>query len=588
MSNGNERKILVIADSLEEAQNDFGRQFDPNSAKLLKDPLNSLIQSSPDEINGVFIANSQVGKAFDLHRLAREHVVFNLLPVGIAVVDIDSKILWCNKQLQVWCKENSETDSLDDSILQNVDESGEWQMGTLFYKSFGNPTILGPDYCPFHTVRTTSQPTKTDLRTGKNTYYQMEVTPFPSFGWSEGQLIVVVQEVSDLKISEQRFDSLLKVGAELADLTPDQLRDMTLEDRIELLKVNIIRYTEELLDYNVIEIRLLAEGGKLKPLLASGMDVDAMNRELCANATGNGVTGYVAAKGKSYRCEDATEDQLYLQGVEGAKSSVTVPLIYLDKVIGTFNIESFEPRAFTDKDLRFIEIFARDVAVAIHTLDLLSAEKAGTAAASVEAIHSAVALPIDQILNAAVFVLDQHADLEPELKDQLRGIQSRARAIKSVIQRIGEKMTPAQAHPFPPANKYPLLNGSKILVVDSDESVLIAANEMLSRYGSIVESAPAGEQAILMVKNTHYDAIISDIKLSDFSGHQLLLRLKTIMDVSSIPLILMQGFGYDPGHVIVNAKKEGVDSFIFKPLILDQLLSHVEKVIGRNRPVPPL
>ena len=585
MSNENEKKLLVIANSLEEAQVDFGRQFDPDSAELLKDPLNSLAQSLPDDIRGVFIASSQVGKAFDLNRLAREHVVFNLLPVGIAVIDKNSKILWCNRQLQIWFKDNTETDSSDDNASQNFDESVDQQTENLFYKAFGNPAILGPDFCPFHTVRTTLLPTKTDLKTGKNTYYQMDVAPFHTFGWCEGQLIVVVQEVSDLKISEQRFDSLLKVGGELADLTPDQLQDMTPEDRIELLKVNIIRYTEELLDYNVIEIRLLTEGGKLEPLLASGMDMDAMNRDLYANATGNGVTGYVAAKGISYLCEDATEDQLYLKGVEGAKSSVTVPLIYLDKVIGTFNIESFEPRAFTAKDLRFIEIFARDVTVAIHTLDLLSAEKAGTVAASVEAIHRAVALPIDQILNAAVLVLDQHPDLEPKLKDQLVGIQSRAREIKLMIQQIGAEMTPAQAHPFPPP--HPLLNGSKILVVDSDESVLIAANEILSRYGATVESAPAGEQAILMVKNTHYDVIISDIALPDCSWQQLLLKLKAIMNVSPIPLALMKGYGYDPGHVIQNAKNEGVDSFLYKPFILNQLLPNVEKIISRNRPVSP-
>ena len=39
-------------------------------------------------------------------------------------------------------------------------------------------------------------------------------------------------------------------------------------------------------------------------------------------------------------------------------------LILHDQVIGTFNVESPEPRAFTESDLMFLEIFTRDVAVA--------------------------------------------------------------------------------------------------------------------------------------------------------------------------------------------------------------------------------
>ena len=46
-----------------------------------------------------------------------------------------------------------------------------------------------------------------------------------------------------------------------------------------------------------------------------------------------------------------------LEGCRGAKSSLTVPLVLHDEVIGTFNVESPEPRAFTESDLQFLEIF---------------------------------------------------------------------------------------------------------------------------------------------------------------------------------------------------------------------------------------
>ena len=62
-----------------------------------------------------------------------------------------------------------------------------------------------------------------------------------------------------------------------------------------------------------------------------------------------------------------------------------MPLIYLDQVIGTFNVESPSPNAFGEEDLQFTEIFSRELAAAIHTLELLVAEKRSTASQSVEA-----------------------------------------------------------------------------------------------------------------------------------------------------------------------------------------------------------
>ena len=141
----------------------------------------------------------------------------------------------------------------------------------------------------------------------------------------------------------------------------------------------------------------MPKADRIQTFVGLGMTPEAAGRELRAETTGNGVTGFVAATGKSYLCEDTSEDPLYLEGAKGARSSLTVPVMLHDTVTGTLNVESPEPRAFSESDLQFLEIFARDVAIALNTLELLAAEKASTAAASVEAIHSAVALPVDDI-----------------------------------------------------------------------------------------------------------------------------------------------------------------------------------------------
>jgi CheY-like chemotaxis protein len=308
---------------------------------------------------------------------------------------------------------------------------------------------------------------------------------------------------------------------------------------------------------------------------------------LYASPQGNGVTGFVAATGKSYLCEDTSEDPLYLEGARDARSSLTVPLTLHDQVIGTFNVESPEPRAFGESDLQFLEIFTRDVAVALNTLELLAAEKASTAAESVEAIHGAVALPVDDILNDAVNVMECYIGHEPDVVERLQRILRNARDIKQVIQKVGQRMAPLPAQPQTLQDELrPALTACHVLVVDADESVRSAAHALLERYGCIVETAHDGKEAIFMVRNLgsgqRYDAIIADIRLPDMSGYDLLVELQEMM--THVPLVLMTGFGYDPGHSIVKARRAGLRAVLYKPFRLDQLLETVQSIYTAGVP----
>src|SRR6185436_15160355 len=95
-------------------------------------------------------------------------------------------------------------------------------------------------------------------------------------------------------------------------------------------------------------------------------------------AEGHGISGYVAATGRSYVCFDTEKDELFLPGLAGARSSVTVPLRLHDKVIGTFDVESQQVAAFGEDDRQFAEIFGRYIAMALHMLDLLVVERSQT------------------------------------------------------------------------------------------------------------------------------------------------------------------------------------------------------------------
>ena len=136
--------------------------------------------------------------------------------------------------------------------------------------------------------------------------------------WANGErparhLIVTIRDVTHEIHQQQKLAAIHQAGMELADLTPDELFQMAVDDRIELLKSNILHFTRDLLHFDVVEIRLLdPKTNRLEPLLAVGMEPEAAARVLYAQPQNNGVTGFVAATGKSYLCEDTTEDPLYL------------------------------------------------------------------------------------------------------------------------------------------------------------------------------------------------------------------------------------------------------------------------------------
>jgi CheY-like chemotaxis protein/PAS domain-containing protein len=532
-------------------------------------PMRALALLRRGDFAGLYVGSSHLADAVQLGRLLQNERILEGMPDGVALLDRENSIVWANERLRQWC-------GRDDMA------------GTNFYSVFGAPEILGPDFCPFHTALATGRASNSTLRADDNKYFEVHAAPIHEIEASTRFLIVTVRDVSAQMHQQQKLQAIHRAGVELADLTPEEVFHMELEERRELLKANILHYTKDLLNFEVMEVRLLRDSGELVKLLSVGIDEEASRRPLFAQPQGNGVTGFVAATGKSYLCEDTAEDPLYIQGFKGAKSSLTVPLILHDEVIGTFNVESPEPHAFTESDLQFLEIFSRDVAAALNTLELLVAQHANTAQASVEAIHGAVALPVDEILNDAVNVMERYIGHEPEVNERLQRILQNARDIKQVIQKVGQKLTPSQAVPqSAQIEERPKLHGRRILVVDEDESVRSAAHALMERYGCIVETAHAGAEALLMVRpgttTMNYDVIIAAIRLPDITGYELLLKLKEILE--RVPLVLMTGFGYDPSHTIVKARQAGLASHavLYKPFRLDQLLATIEALLDSHR-----
>jgi CheY-like chemotaxis protein len=533
-------------------------------------PIEALQRLSGESFEGVYVSSEFFPKAQPLGKWLHHVQILDALADGVLLLDANCKIVWANRRMHQWSKLSSPE-------------------GVDFFTALGNPELLGPDYSPLATALATGQPSVCRLRTEENRYFQVHAAPMPESALPCSYLIVTLREITDEVLQQQKWNALYQAGMELAELNPDLVTQMSIEERVELLKANILHYTKDVLHYDVVEIRLLdPKTRELRPLLAEGMDPEAAQRVLYAQPQGNGVTGFVAATGKSYLCDNTAEDPLYLPGVKGARSSMTVPLIFGDKVIGTFNVESPQPHAFTESDLQFMEIFTRQIAGALNTLELLAVEKAS----SLEAVHGAIALPMDEILTDAVYLREHCTDQCPEVVECIRRILRNARDIKQLIYQVGQQMAPTEAHPLPlPTQEHPLLKGRKVLVVDADKDARSHAHRLLDRLGCIVDTAINGESALCLVRTMlpdgGYDVILADNRLPDMNGFQFMMQLRNLVG-EPVPLILMIPIlTYDKDHSFIHARQAGLKAAVFKPVDLEKLVPAIEKILAlRPAPVP--
>jgi CheY-like chemotaxis protein/GAF domain-containing protein len=519
----------------------------------------------------VYVDASQLSAVRWVGMMIQAEEILDAISDGVAVVDPDLRIIWANPEFH----------SLTDSAVPPV--------GAPFYRALGESETLGPDPCPFTTAVASKAPATTAMKITGNRYLRVTVTPVFDASNRLTHLIALTRETTDETQQQLKVNAIHKAGDELADLTPEELAQMGVEERTDLLKYNIARHMKDLLGLDFIEIRLLDRATKrLIPLLTEGMTPLAANRELFARKEGNGVTGYVAASGMSYVCPDTTKDPLYLEGAAGSRSSLTVPLVFHGTVIGTLNVESPQPDAFDDRDRLFIEIYGRNIAAALNTLELLEAEKVSTASASVEAINRELAIPLDDIITDATTALDRYAGHDEDIIARLRHLLYRAREIRSLIHKAGSAIVPPAKQG--PAAAAPRLASTRILVVDADESIRRSAHHLLGSQGANVETARDAHEAIALMRQAPYSTALVDIRLPDLDGYETYKRLREVQP--NVPIILMTGFGWDPSHSIVKARQEGLQTVLYKPFRADRLMEAVEQAMrmapaAAPPPTPP-
>jgi two-component system response regulator HydG len=132
---------------------------------------------------------------------------------------------------------------------------------------------------------------------------------------------------------------------------------------------------------------------------------------------------------------------------------------------------------------------------------------------------------------------------------------------------------PAETPPEPAAP------AAEVLIVDNDQSHAETVAESLERVGVHCHVATSGGEGAKLVEEREFDVIITDLKMNDVDGLQILELAKASQPDTEV--ILLTGFGSIPSAV--EAMQKGAFNYLTKPLDMGQLRAATQRAVDSSR-----
>ncbi len=175
------------------------------------------------------------------------------------------------------------------------------------------------------------------------------------------QLAVAIDNANlyeNLVAKTEMLETLNEIGRELSSIL----------DLEQLLK-KVAELLQRVFRYHVFAIMLVDEEEQvLRSRLAVKFNRDAVEKSKIP--LGKGLVGSAVTKKKSLRINDVSKDPRYIGVLPETRSELVVPLIYKDKAIGVFDLQSPFLNYFTQAHEETLSALASHVAVAIENARL--------------------------------------------------------------------------------------------------------------------------------------------------------------------------------------------------------------------------
>ena len=116
----------------------------------------------------------------------------------------------------------------------------------------------------------------------------------------------------------------------------------------------------------------------------------------------------------------------------------------------------------------------------------------------------------------------------------------------------------------------------RFLIVDDEENICMFLKEALADTYNHIDTAFNATKAISAIRQTDYDVIVTDLRLPDLSGIEVLRAAKQKDEHTEVIIIT----GYASIESASESINLGVISYLCKPLSLDEFLIQVERAVA--------
>ena len=120
-----------------------------------------------------------------------------------------------------------------------------------------------------------------------------------------------------------------------------------------------------------------------------------------------------------------------------------------------------------------------------------------------------------------------------------------------------------------------MVNKENILVVDDETSMREFLGVLLSKQGYKVSDAKNGSQALNMIQKNNFDLILTDIRLGDITGLEVLREAKK----KNLDTVVIMISAYSTTEIAVEAMNEGAYDFVPKPFDNNELKQTIQRAL---------
>ena len=125
----------------------------------------------------------------------------------------------------------------------------------------------------------------------------------------------------------------------------------------------------------------------------------------------------------------------------------------------------------------------------------------------------------------------------------------------------------------------------KILCVEDEAGMLDLLRLILESAGYTFIGAKDGQEGLDAMHTEQPDLILLDLMLPEVSGAEVLLRKKQDPAIQHIPVIAVTAMS-SPFDQIMWRHRTEIEDYITKPFMRKQLLTSIERVLGREPSKP--